>query len=94
LGDKIKAYKESLYGRDANVMRYTEKDIAASFTAADFTTEPQLKGTSFFDERSLYCPFERYCSNYTAFYIKLPFLELDYTASAKCRSRHLAPLNG
>ncbi|MDR1538448.1 MAG: Rpn family recombination-promoting nuclease/putative transposase, partial [Clostridiales bacterium] len=60
----IKAYKESLYGRDANVMRYTEKDIAASFTAADFTTELQLKGTSFFDERSLYYPFERYCSNY------------------------------
>jgi hypothetical protein len=26
--------------------------------------------------------------NYTAFHIKLPFLELDYTASAKCRFRH------
>jgi hypothetical protein len=32
--------------------------------------------------------------SYTAFHIKLPFLELDYTASAKCRSRHFAPLNG
>jgi hypothetical protein len=31
---------------------------------------------------------------YTAFHIKLPFLELDYTASAKCRDRHFAPLNG
>jgi hypothetical protein len=31
---------------------------------------------------------------YTAFHIKLPFLELDYTASAKCRYRHFAPLNG
>jgi hypothetical protein len=31
---------------------------------------------------------------YTAFHIKLSFLELDYTASAKCRDRHFAPLNG
>jgi AbrB family looped-hinge helix DNA binding protein len=32
--------------------------------------------------------------SYTAFHIKLPFLELDYTASAKCRNQHFAPLNG
>jgi hypothetical protein len=31
---------------------------------------------------------------YTAFHIKLPFLELDYTASAKCRYRHFALFNG
>jgi hypothetical protein len=32
--------------------------------------------------------------SYTAFHIKLPFLELDYTASAKCRYWHFAPFNG
>jgi hypothetical protein len=31
---------------------------------------------------------------YAAFHIKLPFLALDYTASAKCRFRHFAPFNG
>jgi hypothetical protein len=31
---------------------------------------------------------------YTDFHSELPFLELDYIASAKCRYLHFAPLNG
>jgi predicted transposase/invertase (TIGR01784 family) len=57
-----KRYTES--GEDINELRYTLRDIAATFKTGDFVSELQIKKTMHFDERLLYYPFKRFCENY------------------------------
>jgi predicted transposase/invertase (TIGR01784 family) len=52
-------------GEDINVLRQTFRDIAVSFKTAEFVSELQIKKTKFFDERSIYYPFKRFCDNYS-----------------------------
>ena len=51
-------------GDEVNVLRQTIKDVAATFRTADFVSEVQVNKSSFFDERSLLYPLERFCANY------------------------------
>ena len=69
----IVAYKEVIKGEEVSVLRHTLKDVAASLRFANFVSELQIRNTRFFDERSLYYPFNRFCKNYN----KLGFMELS-----------------
>ncbi|MCL1996673.1 MAG: PD-(D/E)XK nuclease family transposase [Defluviitaleaceae bacterium] len=68
----IADYKEILNGLEFVQLRQTIKDISATFkllpniseSAADFVSELQVRKSRFFDERSLYYPFNRFCQNY------------------------------
>jgi len=60
----IESYKEYIKDEEAIVLRSTIKDIAASFKSADFVSELQVRKTSFYDERSIYYPFEKFIKNY------------------------------
>ena len=59
--------KEFIANREYSKLRETLKDVAATFKAADFVAEIQIKPDQFFDLRSLYYPFERFCQNYYKF---------------------------
>lgn len=60
----IDDYMEILEGEEINVLRQTCRDISASILTANITVELQIRKSIFFDERSLYYPFDRYCQNY------------------------------
>ena len=60
----ISDYKEVVDGKEVIRLRETNKDICASFMAADFTSELQVRAAAFFDERGIYYPLERFCKNY------------------------------
>ena len=60
----IEAYAEYVKGDEVLVLRHTLKDVAASFRTADFISEVQIHQVRYFDERTLYYPFDRYCKNY------------------------------
>ena len=57
--------KELTESGEISKLRETLKDIAATFKIADYVNEIQIQRTSFFDERSLYYPLERFCQNYS-----------------------------
>jgi len=59
--DVCREFKDS---EDINVLRQTFRDITASFKTADFVSELQIRKTQYFDERSLFYPFKRFCDNY------------------------------
>jgi predicted transposase/invertase (TIGR01784 family) len=59
--DICREFKDS---EDINVLRQTFRDITASFKTADFVSELQIRKTQYFDERSLFYPFKRFCDNY------------------------------
>ncbi len=63
----IHDYKEIIENEEITVLRETMRDISVSLKVADITMELQVKQTQFFEERSLYYPFERYCQNYNSF---------------------------
>ena len=62
----IAAYREFDKGGEIEiaVLRQTINDVAATFKTADFVSEAQVQKSSFFDERSLLYPLERFCGNY------------------------------
>ena len=60
----IAAYREFDKGGEITVLRQTIKDVAATFRTADFISEAQVQKSSFFDERSILYPLERFCGNY------------------------------
>jgi len=62
----IELCKELLGADDVNKMRYTLRDVAASFKTGDFVSELQIRKTQHFHERLLYYPFRRFCENYGA----------------------------
>ena len=58
--------KEFIDGKqEVSKLRETLKDIAASFRVANFVSEVQVKKTTFYEERALYYPFERFVQNYS-----------------------------
>jgi hypothetical protein len=63
----IKDYEE-LLDADVNdavvVLRETKRDVTATFQEADFTSECQLKKEDFFNVRSIYYIFDKFCQNY------------------------------
>ena len=60
----ISDYKEVLDGREVYRLREVIRDISASFSIADFVAECQVRSTSFFDERAIFYPLDRFCKNY------------------------------
>ena len=62
----IELCKELLGDEDVNKLRYTLRDIAASFKMGDFVSELQIRKTQHFHERLLYYPLKRFCENYGA----------------------------
>jgi len=61
----IEAFKEfSENNENITVLRQTLRDITATFKAADFVSEVQVRKTRYFDERSVYYPLKRFCDNY------------------------------
>ena len=68
----IADYKEILDGLEFVQLRQTIKDISASFRLVaakkpnirDFISELQLQKSRYFDERTLFYPFDRFCKNY------------------------------
>jgi len=60
----IAVCRELLARGEVTKLRQTLKDVAATFRAADFVAEVQIKRTSYYEERSLYYPFERFVQNY------------------------------
>jgi predicted transposase/invertase (TIGR01784 family) len=60
----ITACKESMSLTEISRLRETLKDVAASFRTADFISELQVKKTSYYEERSLYYPLDRFVQNY------------------------------
>ena len=60
----IAAYKELEKDVKISVFRQTINDVAATFRTADFVSEVQVRKSSFFDERSILYPLERFCGNY------------------------------
>ena len=60
----ISDYKEILDGADVTRFRQTIKDVSASFEIADFVSELQIRASSFYDERALYYPLDRFCKNF------------------------------
>ena len=69
----IAAYRELNNGGDIAVLRQTIKDIAATFRTADFISEAQIQKSSYYDERALLYPLERFCGNYN----KAGYMALD-----------------
>ncbi len=63
----IHDYKEIIENEEITVLRETMRDISVSLRVADITMELQVKQTQFFEERSLYYLFERFCQNYNSF---------------------------
>jgi predicted transposase/invertase (TIGR01784 family) len=60
----IDDYKELLNGKEISVYRQTIRDISALMETTVFTAELQVLKTSYFAERSIYYPFDRFCKNY------------------------------
>jgi len=56
--------RELLARGEVAKLRQTLKDVSATFKTADFVLEVQIKRTSYYEERSLYYPFERFVQNY------------------------------
>ena len=57
--------KEYMQQEEISRLRETLKDVAASFRTADFISELQVKKTSYYEERSLYYPLDRFVQNYS-----------------------------
>jgi hypothetical protein len=62
----IELCRALLGAEDVNKLRYTLRDVAASFKAGDFVSELQIRKTQHFHERLLYYPLKRFCENYGA----------------------------
>jgi hypothetical protein len=62
----IELCKELLVVEDVNKLRYTLRDIAATFKTGDFVSELQIRRMQHFHERLLYYPLRRFCDNYGA----------------------------
>jgi hypothetical protein len=62
----IELCKELLGAEDVNKLRYTLRDVTASFKMGDFVSELQIRKTQHFHERLLYYPLKRFCDNYGA----------------------------
>ena len=60
----IKAYKELLKDQDIFRLRQTISDIAATMKWSDYSSELQVRKDSFFDERSIYYPLNKFVSRY------------------------------
>jgi len=60
----IKAYKELIKDEETYRLRMTISDIAAVMSFADYTSELQIRKESYFDERSLYYPLDKFVSRY------------------------------
>jgi len=60
----IKAYREIVKDEEAYRMRLTISDISAVMDFADYTSELQIRKESYFDERSLYYPLDKFVSRY------------------------------
>jgi hypothetical protein len=62
----IKALRKKLddSGGDANILVETLRDVTARFETGDFVAEMQVVKLHFFDVRSLYYAFTRFCGNY------------------------------
>ena len=60
----IKAYKELIKDEETYRLRLTISDIAAVMDFADYTSELQIRKESYFDERSLYYPLDKFVSRY------------------------------
>jgi len=60
----IKAYKELIKDEETYRLRLTISDIAAIMSFADYTSELQIRKESYFDERSLYYPLDKFVSRY------------------------------
>jgi predicted transposase/invertase (TIGR01784 family) len=61
----IAVCKELIDNEEVTKLRQTLKDVAATFKSADFVSEVQIKKTLYYEERSLYYPFERFVQNYS-----------------------------
>jgi predicted transposase/invertase (TIGR01784 family) len=57
--------KEFIETEEVSKLRETLKDVAATFKTADFVSELQVSKTYYFEERSLYYPFNRFVQNYS-----------------------------
>jgi hypothetical protein len=62
--EQVEAEAESEDAAIRNVLRHTARDISARLELADFVVECQVRKEPDFGRRSLYYPFETYCSNY------------------------------
>ena len=60
----IKAYKELIKDEETYRMRSTISDVAAIMDFADYRSELQLRKESYFDERSIYYPLDKFVSHY------------------------------
>ncbi len=63
----IHDYKEIIENEEVTILRETMRDISISLKLMNITLELQVRQTQFFEERSLYYPFDRYCQNYNNF---------------------------
>ena len=61
----IAVCKEFIKSEEISTLRETLKDVAATFKTADFVSELQVRKTSYYEERSLYYPLNRFVQNYS-----------------------------
>ncbi|GHU56151.1 hypothetical protein AGMMS49975_18980 [Clostridia bacterium] len=59
-----KILKEAEEKGESIILRQTLRDVTANLIFADFTAEMQVAKTDYFDERSMYYNFDKYCQNY------------------------------
>ncbi|MHC6203244.1 PD-(D/E)XK nuclease family transposase [Breznakiellaceae bacterium SP9] len=65
----IDVFKKSIQGEEMPELRETLKDISALIkigSAANFTAELQVRKKIFYDERSVYYAFDKFCKNYNS----------------------------